>query len=186
LRPFAASNTRSRRHSARSTSTACRRRSPNGSRSATDPGGPIRPAPGSTAVAVLVAALALAGCGGGGEDEAAPPPPPPKLAKATAGRLVARSDTIALKLAAGDECGAAHEADALNADAIAAVNAGEIPAAFQEELVARTQELVNAVNCPPPVVQPQPQAEEDQGEQGSGRGKKKGHEKEKSKKKDKG
>jgi ABC-type amino acid transport substrate-binding protein len=126
------------------------------------------------------------GCGAAAGPEAAPPPPPPKLAKATADRLVARSDTIALKLAAGDECGAAHEADALNADAIAAVNAGEIPAAFQEELVARTQELVNAVNCPPPVVQPQPQAEEEQGDEGPGRGKKKGHENEKRKKKGKG
>jgi len=91
---------------------------------------------------------------------------------------VARSDTIALKLAAGDECGAAHEADALNADAIAAVNAGDIPAVFQEELVARTQELVNAVNCPPPVVEPEPQANDDE-DDGPGRGKKKGRKKKK-------
>ena len=92
---------------------------------------------------------------------------------------MARSDTIALKLAAGDECGAAHEADALSADAIAAVNDGQIPAAYQEELVARTQELVNAVNCPPPVTQPEPQAEEDENDDGSDRGKKKGHKKKK-------
>lgn len=90
---------------------------------------------------------------------------------------MARSDTIALKLAAGDQCGAAHEADALAADAIAAVNAGEIPGVYQEELVARTQELVNAVNCPPPVVQPEPQADEDEDDDGAGRGKKKGHKK---------
>ena len=114
--------------------------------------------------------VALAGCGGGGTDEATPPPRP-TLAKATADRLVARSDTIALKLAAGDTCGAAQEADALNGDAIAAVNDGKIPGAFQEELLARTQELVNAVNCPPPVVQPEPQADEHTSE----RGKKKGH-----------
>ena len=118
----------------------------------------------------------LAGCGGGGTDEATPPPRP-TLAKATADRLVARSDTIALKLAAGDTCGAAQEADALNGDAIAAVNDGKIPGAFQEELLARTQELVNAVNCPPPVVQPEPQADEHK----SGRGKKKGHKNKKSK-----
>lgn len=123
--------------------------------------------------------LVLAGCGGdGGEDEAAPPARP-TLAKATADRLVARSDTIALKLAAGDDCGAAHEADALNADAIAAVNAGEIPGAYQEELVARTQELVNAVNCPQPVAQPEPQADEDEDDEGPGRGKKKGRKKKK-------
>jgi hypothetical protein len=122
--------------------------------------------------------VALAGCGGGGTDEATPPPRP-TLAKATADRLVARSDTIALKLAAGDTCGAAQEADALNADAIDAVNAGEIPPVFQEELVARTQELVNAVNCPAPVAQPEPQAEEDEDDDGPGRGKKKGHKKKK-------
>ena len=116
--------------------------------------------------------VVLAGCGGGGTDETTPPPRP-TLAKATADRLVARSDTIALKLAAGDTCGAAQEADALNADAIDAVNAGEIPPVFQEELVARTQELVNAVNCPPPVVQPEPQADEDD-DRRPGRGKKKG------------
>jgi len=114
--------------------------------------------------------VVLAGCGGGGTDEATPPPRP-TLAKATADRLVARSDTIALKLAAGDTCGAAQEADALNGDAIAAVNDGKIPGAFQEELLARTQELVNAVNCPPPVVQPEPQADQHKSE----RGKKKGH-----------
>ena len=123
--------------------------------------------------------LVLAGCGGGGGEDEATPPTRPKLAKATADRLVARSDTIALKLAAGDDCGAAHEADALNADAIAAVNAGEIPGAYQEELVARTQELVNAVNCPQPVAQPEPQADEDEDDDGPGRGKKKGHEKKK-------
>ena len=58
---------------------------------------------------------------------------------------------------------------------------GQIPAAFQEELLARTQELVNAVNCPPPVVQPQEQADADE-DDGPGRGKKKGHEKKKKKK----
>ncbi len=121
--------------------------------------------------------LALAGCGGGDGADEASPPSRPTLAAATADRLVARSDTIALKLAAGDECGAAHEADALSADAIAAVNAGEIPAVYQEELVARTQELVNAVNCPPPVVQPEPQADEDEDDDGRGRGKKKGRKK---------
>lgn len=142
----------------------------------------IRTPPGSGRLLPLLIVLALAGCGGGGGggDDDATATTRPTLAAATADRLVARSDTIALKLAAGDECGAAHEADALAADAIAAVNAGEIPGVYQEELVARTQELVNAVNCPPPVVQPeQPQADEDEDDDGRGRGKKKGKKKEK-------
>jgi hypothetical protein len=140
----------------------------------------IRTPPGSGRLLPLLILVALVGCGGsGGGGDDATATTRPTLEAATADRLVARSDTIALKLAAGDECGAAHEADALAADAIAAVNAGEIPAVFQEELVARTQELVNAVNCPPPVVQPEPQADDDEDDDGSGRGKKKGHKKNK-------
>ena len=33
---------------------------------------------------------------------------------------------------------------------IEAINAGRIPSAFQEDLQARANELVNTVNCPPP------------------------------------
>ena len=33
---------------------------------------------------------------------------------------------------------------------IEAINAGRIPPAFQEDLQARSNELVNTVNCPPP------------------------------------
>jgi hypothetical protein len=36
---------------------------------------------------------------------------------------------------------------------IEAINAGRIPPAFQEHLQARSNELVNAVNCPPPANQ---------------------------------
>jgi hypothetical protein len=33
---------------------------------------------------------------------------------------------------------------------VQAVNAGEVPPAFQEDLLARANELVDEVNCPPP------------------------------------
>ncbi len=36
---------------------------------------------------------------------------------------------------------------------IEAINAGRIPPAFQEHLQARSNELVNTVNCPPPTNQ---------------------------------
>jgi hypothetical protein len=36
---------------------------------------------------------------------------------------------------------------------IAAINAGRVPPAFQEQLQARSNELVNTVNCPPPTNQ---------------------------------
>ena len=36
---------------------------------------------------------------------------------------------------------------------IEAINAGRVPPAFQEQLQARSNELVNSVNCPPPTDQ---------------------------------
>ncbi len=36
---------------------------------------------------------------------------------------------------------------------IEAINAGRVPSAFQEQLQARSNELVNTVNCPPPTDQ---------------------------------
>lgn len=45
-------------------------------------------------------------------------------------------------------CGAAGLADRLNDQVIEAINARRIPSAFQEDLQARANELVNAVNCP--------------------------------------
>ena len=36
---------------------------------------------------------------------------------------------------------------------IEAINAGRVPPAFQEQLQARSNELVNTVNCPPPTNQ---------------------------------
>ena len=45
-------------------------------------------------------------------------------------------------------CGAAGLADELNDQMIEAINAGRIPPAFQEDLQARANELVNTVNCP--------------------------------------
>ena len=61
------------------------------------------------------------------------------------------SDDIAELLDAGDVCGAAVRADELLDETVRAVNAGDVPPALQEPLTARANELVNAVNCPPPV-----------------------------------
>ena len=51
----------------------------------------------------------------------------------------------------GDVCGAAGLADQLNDQVIEAINARKIPPTFQEDLQARANELVNTVNCPPPI-----------------------------------
>jgi hypothetical protein len=91
-----------------------------------------------------------AGCGGGGENVASEPAPAPTIDPAVADRLAAASDAVADALDAGDVCGAAGLADDLNAQVIAAVNAGEIPPRYQEDVQSRANELVNTVNCPQP------------------------------------
>jgi RNA processing factor Prp31 len=44
---------------------------------------------------------------------------------------------------------------------IDAINAGRIPPAFQEDLQARANELVNTVNCPPPTTEEPAEGDED-------------------------
>ena len=110
---------------------------------------------GGIALAALAAVLALAACGG---DEAGPTEPalPPTVAE----RLAAESDEIADKLDAGDTCAAARQADALKDEAQAAIQAGQVPAALQAELMTNIEELVNTVNCPAPPPPPPPAPED--------------------------
>jgi hypothetical protein len=83
----------------------------------------------------------LAGCGGEGEAAA-------QLPNELAQRLAERSDSVAALLEAGDACGARNEAQRLQADAIAAVNEGEVPTPLQEELLATVTELAQSIQCP--------------------------------------
>jgi len=127
----------------------------------------IRTSPLRRGLVLAGLALAAGACGsGGGEQQEAPPSP--ALAAPVAERLAGKSDEIATALDAGDVCTAAVRADELQEETVSAINAGEVPPAFQESLSARVNELVNEVNCPPPV------EEEDDDE---GRGKKKGKKK---------
>ena len=105
--------------------------------------------------AALIACAAVSGCAGGGDDSSTPPRP--AFAPAVAESLSAAADRVADLLSAGDICGAAHAADDLHQDVIEAVNAGDVPPAFQEELGAVAAELVNEINCPP-------SGDEDEGE----------------------
>jgi hypothetical protein len=110
---------------------------------------------GGTWLAAIGAVLALAACGGG---DARPEEPglPPRLAE----RLAAQSEAIADKLDAGDTCAAAQEADLLNDEAQAAIDAGDVPPALQAELMSTVAELVNNVNCPQPPPPPPPAADD--------------------------
>jgi hypothetical protein len=100
--------------------------------------------------ASLLAAIALlsivAACGGSGESSA----PAPKLPTGIAEDLASRSERIARTLDNGDVCGAARQADNLQAATIEAINSGDVPEEFQEELQATANDLVDRINCPPP------------------------------------
>jgi hypothetical protein len=123
----------------------------------------------------LAALLFAAGCGGGGES--APPPPRAAIPRAVADRLAATSDSIADSIDQGDVCRAAGLADDLKAQVSAAIDAGKVPRRFQSQLRARATELVNTVNCPPPV-QTTTDVDEDKSDE-NGNGKKKDKKKEK-------
>ena len=100
---------------------------------------------GGTWLALAGAVLALAACGGPG-GEAAPDEPglPPGLAE----RLAKESEAVADKLDAGDQCGAAQQADVLEDAVEQAIAEGNIPDPFQAELTAAAKKLQNDVNCP--------------------------------------
>jgi hypothetical protein len=114
--------------------------------------------------------ILLAAACGGGDDSASTDASKPALNPAVASRLAAASDAIAESLEQGDVCTAAGLADDLSDAVVDAINKGEVPPAFHEELTSRANELVNEVNCPPPTT-----TEEDDEDRGKGKGK--GHKK---------
>jgi hypothetical protein len=125
------------------------------------------------ALAAFACAATLAGCGGG-EAEPEPRTEPPKIPSAVANELAERSDAVAENVEAGDVCGAAVEADALVDQARAAVDAGDVPARYEDELIETAVELQNAINCPrppPPPPQPQEEGKEDDKKGKKGKGK---------------
>jgi hypothetical protein len=121
----------------------------------------MRPA---VALAALALVLALAGCGGARSSTESSAIP-----SSVANRLAAQSESIAAAWEAGDHCGAAKQADDLKHAADAAIAAGEIPAAYQDDLAAAVVNLQNTANCD----------EGDQGgeDEGGDHGKAKGHDK---------
>ena len=96
--------------------------------------------------AALAAALCLAGCGSGSQHRAAPQP---KLPQSVAATLASRSDEVARALTAGDFCRALSLAQQLQQATIAAINAGRIPGAFQEQLGSTVGDLVSRIQCVP-------------------------------------
>jgi hypothetical protein len=98
------------------------------------------------ALAVL-AALALAGCGSGAKHAASKPP---RLPRALAQVWAQQADGVAGALAAGDGCTAQQLAGTLRAEIVQAVNARQVPRAFQESLLATASDLTGRITCNPP------------------------------------
>ena len=93
-----------------------------------------------------MAAACLAGCGSGSEPRVAPQP---KLPAQVASALALRSDAVAQALSGGDECRALTLAQQLQRETIAAINAGRVPGAFQEQLGSTVGDLVSRIRCVP-------------------------------------
>ena len=129
-------------------------------------------------------ALLVAGCGGAERQTA--PRESAKIAEPVAERLAAQSETIAERYEAGDVCGAARDADALVRQVRAAIDAGQVPARYREQLIAAATQLQVDINCPPPAPPPPaPQRDEDE-EKGKGDEEKGKGDEEKGKGEDKG
>jgi len=109
-------------------------------------------------VALLLLLLVVAGCGA--QEQAEP------LPRGLADELAERSDAVAERLEAGDPCGARAEAEALQQQTIAAVNAGRVPPRFQEELTSAVGGLVASIECVPADPEPATTAEDDDDDDG--------------------
>jgi hypothetical protein len=68
---------------------------------------------------------------------------------------------VAQELEADRPCAALPEAEALQRRTIAAVNAGRVPARYQEELTSSVGALVARISCVPPPPPPATTADED-------------------------
>jgi hypothetical protein len=63
--------------------------------------------------------------------------------------LASRSDEVAQALAGGDHCRALSLAQQLQQETIAAINAGRVPGAFQEQLGSAVGDLLSRIQCVP-------------------------------------
>jgi hypothetical protein len=125
----------------------------------------------AAALATFACVATVAGCGGGERERRAEPP---KIPSAVANELAERSEAVAEKVEAGDVCGAAHEADALEDRVEALIAEGEIPARYRDELHSEAIWLRDRVNCPEPAPPPV-EEEKEEDDKGDDKGKGKGN-----------
>ncbi len=125
---------------------------------------------------LALVALIAAGCGSGTRSE-------PRLPQAAAQQLLAKTRAVEAALAEGDGCAAGIALGALQQTSITLINAGRVPAAFQEELQTAVGDLTSRPMpaCAPPTP-PQPAAKPEtagddngHGRRGKGHHRKQGH-----------
>jgi hypothetical protein len=116
----------------------------------------------------------VAGCGGDGREQSVP-----TLPAAVASELATRSDAIAAKLEANDPCGALADAESLQQETIAAIDAGRVPQRYQEELTAAVGSLATSISCTIPPLpdaaaedEDEHEAEDEDDDDDDGKGKK--------------
>jgi hypothetical protein len=102
------------------------------------------------AAAPLVSALVLAGCGAERPAQRSGAARAALLPQALAQQLAAESDEVARSLAAGNGCAARSAAIRLRRQTIQAINAGHVPAAFQERLQSAANDLAGRIHCVAP------------------------------------
>jgi hypothetical protein len=100
------------------------------------------------AIAVVLVALAVGGCGGA--QQAAPPRPVPKLPRALAQSWAQQADDVAAAVDAGDGCTALQRAVTLRTQVVDAVNAHRVPRRYLEPLVSTANDLAGRITCTPP------------------------------------
>jgi bacterioferritin-associated ferredoxin len=116
-----------------------------------------------SALLTVCSALALAACGGdNGQQAEQETVTRPTIDRAVADNLAARSEEVANLLDAGNVCGAREKAALLREDVTAAINEGEIPEPYLEDLSG----LVNEIEAGIPAceLQPPPGDNEDEDE----------------------
>jgi hypothetical protein len=117
----------------------------------------------------VAAALLLASCGGDGSDtETLDDAAAPTIASEVALELAERSEEVAQKLDEGDSCGAGDKAAELRKEVTDAINAGQIPEEYLEDLQSVANELDYELDTrcqqPPPPAPPPTTDEEGDGD----------------------
>jgi hypothetical protein len=107
-----------------------------------------------SALLTVCSVVAIAACGGdGGQEVEQQTDTGPTIDRAVAEDLAARSEGVASLLDDGDACGAREEAELLRRDLTQAIQEGEIPELYLEDLSGLVNEIeagIPTCEAPPP------------------------------------